>query len=170
MQDYKEQAAKRNVVLKTEGGCQFCGAQVSGGVDECMEKFAELCGVEFSNPEYRKVHFLSVDAHALQHSEVHGKLNNRFHLLRLFLIFEQGTDWDFKKSPQLSTLLKQHQIEDELVPPPLLKRGVLTVVDVLKATNAEEHKAFVEKWSRSVYDSWKDYHAWAKETAQKIGI
>ncbi len=39
--------------------------------------------------------FLSVDAMALQHCELHGPWNNHIHLARLFLIFEKNVAFIF---------------------------------------------------------------------------
>ena len=91
MQDYISFAEKNGVSLLDSGACQFCGAEVQRGVHECLEIFnLGFQQIDFSNPENHLYRFFIVDAHTLQHSEIHGRWNNHFHLTRLHLIFERN--------------------------------------------------------------------------------
>jgi len=54
----------------------------------------------------------------------------------------------------------------KLTPP--LDRGKMTVVDVHKAKDANEHAKLVRQWGISVWEAWKDYHEWARQTLNKI--
>ena len=70
--------------------CPYCKAVVPGGVEGCVSLFNEILLLDYSNPEYGSVHLFTVDAHPLQHSEIHGKKNNAYHLLRLCWLLEHN--------------------------------------------------------------------------------
>ena len=81
MQDYMAIAAKNGITLLANGKCQFCGAHTQRGVHECVELFnVGFQHLDFSKKENHFYRFLIVDAHTLQHSEIHGRWNNHFHL------------------------------------------------------------------------------------------
>jgi hypothetical protein len=162
MKDFREQARKHGIDLLTEGICQFCGSHVARGVFECMEIFANgILSFDYGLPEVHQTRFLIVDAHALQHPELHGRWNNHFHLMRLNLILERNAQWDYRKSPRLSEFLHEYKMmhpEEVLVAPPKLERGNMTAKDVSHAATAREREALVSDWARQVYDAWKPYH------------
>jgi hypothetical protein len=143
--------------------CARCGARVRGGTQGCWDLFNGLLALEYSDSEYAAVHLLSVDAHALQHSEDHGIKNKCYHLVDLSWLLEQNGDprvgstpaWlqkAFDGMPQLPTL----------TPPPAGKRGAVTVADVICAATPQEHRERVYRWARSVWDAWSEHHAWAR--------
>ena len=110
MQDLFDYAKKSGITLQIDGCCQFCGSSVSGGVFECHANCYHIAEIlDFNNPLYYKTRFLSVDAMALQHCEIHGPWNNHIHLTRLFLIFEMGIDWNYSKTPLLSAIINQYK-------------------------------------------------------------
>src|SRR5687767_12152545 len=109
MQDFINYAKKHGIELFNEGPCQFCGSDVGSGVFECYGNAHRLSEVlDFNNPGHYGTRFLSVDAMALQHCELHGPWNNHIHLTRLFLIFENNVTWDYSKTPQLSNIINQY--------------------------------------------------------------
>ena len=163
MQDYIDFAEKNGVRLLDTGKCQFCGANTTKGIHECLEIFnLGFQQIDFSDTENHKYRFLMVDAHTLQHPEIHGRWSNHFHLLRLHLIFGYNINWTYKLSPKLSDYLnvyKENKQEEYLTPPEVLKRGNITTTDVLeKSTNEKECKDLIGKWALEVYEKWSDYH------------
>ncbi|MDF3025997.1 MAG: hypothetical protein K0S23_304 [Fluviicola sp.] len=169
MQDFIDQAEKNGVILLDKGKCQFCGADYSKGVFDCMETYNQgLELLDFSNPENHLSRFLSVDAHALQHPEIHGRWSNHFHLTRLNLIFDKKVKWDYKKSPLLSNYLNKYKSDrpnEVLVLPNPLKRGGMTSKDLIKATTAEECIELVREWAKEVYASWSLNHSLVSQIA-----
>ena len=162
MQDLADYARKNGIILKNDGRCQFCGSNVSRGVFECLDNVHHITEVlDFNNPIYYVSRFLSVDAMALQHCEIHGPWNNHIHLTRLFLIFEKNVEWDYSKTPQLSNIVNHYKKNktEFLTPPPLMQRGKLTTSDLLTATTPEECMDIVKKWAIDVYDSFNNHHA-----------
>ena len=118
--------------------------------------------LDFNKTEHHVSRFLSVDAHALQHPEIHGRWSNHFHLTRLNLILDKKQTWDYKKSPLLSDYLndyKQNRQNEFLAVPKQLDRGEITAKDLTKATTADECIELIKKWADEVYHSWSSNHS-----------
>ncbi len=163
MQDYISFAEKNGVTLFDKGACQFCGAKTTCGVHECLEIFnLGFEHLDFAKPESHRYRFLIVDAHALQHPEIHGRWSNHFHLSRLHLIFKYHIKWTYNLSPQLSDLLnkyKNQQKEEFLTPPEVLKRGEITSKEVKESSGNELNcKTMIEKWASETYKAWVAHH------------
>jgi hypothetical protein len=162
MQDFMDQAAKNGVDLLNKGRCQFCGADYQRGIFECMENYnSGLLYFDFNDPKYHLYRFLSVDAHALQHPEIHGRWSNHFHLTRLHLILQKKQAWDYNKSPLLSDFLnkyKSNKPNEFLKAPMPLDRGKITAKDLINVTTAEESAELILKWAEEVYHSWNSNH------------
>lgn len=172
MQDFIDQAKKNNVILNQEGPCQFCGAKYTKGIYECMEKYnTGLEILEFSNSKYLLSRFLSVDAHALQHPEIHGRWSNHFHLTRLNLILHKNQNWDYSKSPILSDFLNGYKLihpDEYLIVPKALERGLLTMNDTRNLTSPQECVALIKKWAMEVYNAWSINHSIVSHCADQF--
>ena len=170
MQSYIDIANKNGIVLIDKGKCQFCGADVSNGVKECVDIFNNKLepSIDFYNPKNLIYKFLSVDAHTLQHPEIHGRWNNHLHLTRLHLILKHQINWTYKSSTILSKCLdkyKQAHLDEYLIPPKPSERGTLTITDIIKhSKNEKKFKEMIKKWAMEVYKSWNKHH----ETVEKI--
>lgn len=170
MQDWIEQANKKNVAILQHGRCQFCFSRTERGVAECVE-VASLATHKIDHPlgiEHRTI-FLCVDAHALQHPEIHGRWNNHFHLARLNLILADQVRWEYPFSPVLSSVVNTYKAgrSDEFIPPPKAgSRGELTVTDVLDTNSPEEYVRIVWSWAQQVHSAYADGHEIAKEISR----
>ena len=117
--------------------CQCCGA-VGRGPKMLRRLFAELGLRGYDDPIWNAPFFYGVDAHALQHPEVHGKKNNAAHLLRLHWIFAHDAHAQAGTVPRWwQHYLAQYDVP--LLPP--TARGAITMVDVAAATSPEEYAA-----------------------------
>lgn len=167
MQDFLTFAQKNNVQLLDSGTCQFCGAICSKGVFECLENYDQL--LEFLEIQKVREHFsrfMSIDAHALQHSEIHGRWSNHFHLTRLFLVLERNIVWDYRKSPLLSNHLKEYKLENAnemLFVPPYEQRGRITTSHFKEIQSKEECFQLVSDWGEAVYLAWSKHHPVVKK-------
>lgn len=173
MQDYIEQANKNGIELLSYGKCQFCGADTAGGVHECVSLFSMGFNlIDFSKKENHISRFLSVDAHTLQHPEIHGRWNNHFHLTRLHLILKHGYKWSYETSPLLSKYLNGYKKEHEdemLLPPEPLQRGKITTTDILRnAATEKECMDLIHGWATEVYNAWETYHPLINKLAIKL--
>lgn len=163
MQDYIDLAEKNGITLLESGNCQFCGANTKRGIHECLEIFnLGFQEIDFSNNENHLFRFLIVDAHTLQHPEIHGRWVNHFHLSRLHLIFKYNIRWTYNHSPKLSDYLNKYKIikpDEYLTPPEILKRGNITTTDIkVAAANESQCKKLIQKWASEVYDKWSINH------------
>jgi hypothetical protein len=112
---------------------------------------------------------MSVDAHALQHPEIHGRWSNHFHLTRLHLILKKKQTWDYNKSPLLSDYLnryKSNKPNEFLKAPESLNRGRITAKDLTNAATAEECAQRIIKWADEVYHSWNSNHEIVSQIAE----
>lgn len=163
MQDFIDQARKNGVTLLDKGRCQFCGADYSRGIFECMEHYNNgLHFLDFNNSDQLISIFINVDAHALQHPEIHGRWSNHFHLTRLNLILDKKQSWDYKKSPLLSDYLNAYKLNrpnEFLDIPQPHERGILTAKDLTKAQTANECIELIKQWADEVYHSWNSSHS-----------
>ncbi|MEP2671126.1 MAG: DUF5946 family protein [Cyclobacteriaceae bacterium] len=169
MQDFIDQAVKNGVTLLKNGKCQFCGADYPNGIFDCMENYNNgLELLDFNNPEHHMSRFLSVDAHALQHPEIHGRWSNHFHLTRLNLILDKNQIWSYKRSPLLSDYLnkyKSHRPEEFLDVPMPLNRGRITAKDMTDASTPIECVELIRKWAFEVYHAWSSNHSLVAQIA-----
>ncbi|MBG9374616.1 hypothetical protein I5907_00090 [Panacibacter sp. DH6] len=169
MQDFIFYAERHGIELLKAGSCQFCGAHVEGGVFECHGNAHRLSEVlNFNNPEHYETRFLSVDAMALQHCELHGPWNNHIHLTRLFLIFNCNISWDYSKTPQLSNIINKYKKDrsEWLTPPPQQQRGKITTSDIVKVVSVDETIVKVREWAAEVFYAFKPHHALVSSIAQ----
>jgi hypothetical protein len=170
MQNPIDQAAKNGVTLVDKGKCQFCGADFERGIFDCIDNYSNgLQLLDLSNPEHQVSRFLSVDAHALQHPEIHGRWSNHFHLTRLNLIIDKKQKWDYKKSPLLSDYLnvyKSNRPDEFLVPPMPWERGNITAKDLTKERTVSGCIELVRKWAEDVYFAWSSNHIVVAQIAQ----
>jgi len=169
MQDYISYAKKQGIELFSQGPCQFCGSRVKGGVFECHHNAHHLSEfLDFNNPIHYETRFLSVDAMALQHCELHGPWNNHIHLTRLFLVFEDGIAWDYSKTPLLSNVINHYKRNrsESLTQPPYGQRGKTTTSDLIKIVSADEAIITVREWAMDVLNAFKDHHAMVSSIAK----
>jgi predicted PolB exonuclease-like 3'-5' exonuclease len=123
---------------------------------------------DFNDSKNHLYRFLSVDAHALQHPEIHGRWSNHFHLTRLHLILEKKQTWDYKKSPLLSDYLnkyKSNKPNEFLKAPEPFDRGKITAKNLNKVTTAEECAELIIKWADEVYHAWNSNHGTVAQIA-----
>lgn len=168
MQTFRQQAAKNRVTLAETGACQFCGAAVERGVEQCLELFASLSGLLKREKEYAAAHLFSVDAHALQHPEIHGKLSNHIHLLSLCLMLERGASSAIgTRKPAVEKFMALGREWPVLAPPPPGLRGSLTARDVAAAA-ADERAPIARRWAEEVWECWGAHQPWARRTLDRL--
>ena len=173
MQDYIDLAEKNGVTLLDTGPCQFCGADTKKGVHESLEIFnLGFQDIDFSNIEDHLYRFLIVDAHTLQHPEIHGRWNNHFHLTRLHLILKYNVKWTYDLSPRLSDYLnkyKVHRQDEYLQPPKAPDRGRIKTTDILeKSLSENECKQLIRHWAIEVYNKWNIHHTLVDKMAKEF--
>ncbi len=168
MQDFRQFAAKNGLKIAETGPCQLCGAGVERGVEECLRVFGDLAGLLRSEKVYAQAHLFSVDAHALQHAEIHGVLNNHVHLLSLCLMLERGASAAMgTRKPAVEKFLALGRQWPPLPPPTARERGALTALDVARAS-AEQRPAMARRWAEEVWDAYRVHQPWARRTLDRL--
>jgi hypothetical protein len=169
MRNFIDQANKNGVVLFDNGMCQFCGADYQRGIFECMDNYSNgLDLLDLNDTENHVFRFLSVDAHALQHPEIHGRWSSHFHLTRMNLILDKKQTWDYRKSPILRDYLNTYKLNSPnefLNIPKPLARGKITAKDLIEATTGAECIEKLKKWAGEVYHSWNANHSLVSQIA-----
>ena len=161
MRTYRDFAARNGVTLPESGACPFCGADLERSVHECVEIF-EIGFGDLDGPERYRTLFFMVDAHALQHPELHGRWSDHFHLARLVAVLDHGVEWRYEDSRTLSAAVDEHAArspDERLAAPPPGNRGDLTVASVRAASDEPEERATaIATWARSVHGAWSHEH------------
>ncbi len=149
--------------------CMGCGgsfADIKGPTHRYMEScpgcwaaYGEVLAREYSDQAYFQVHRLTVDSYAVQHPgqpSAQSIQSVAVHLIRLCLLLERGLDMPHANAVMLAAV-KSKGSYTWLVPPPSL--GSITVADVHRAKDAEEHKRLVRGWAASAWSAWSPHHA-----------
>ncbi len=132
--------------------CSECGANVPGGT-VCRDWFDRCLAVEFSDPAYFAVHFLSVPAYLLQHpSQLSGDGWDAMYQILTNSVREEtpylNTNTDARRAMQSDERAFRFTGGEPKVLPATL-RWTRTIADV-RFTNAEEYGGDVWEWARSV--------------------
>lgn len=170
MPKWVEQAAKNDLEIIEDGQCQLCGSDTLHGITECVatagkitHKISKEKGLEHMTI------FLCMDAHALQHTLIHARWNNHFHLARLHLILVDKVQWDYDLTTVLNEVLddyKEEHTQEKIIEPDEAHRAKMTVTDVDAAHDEDEYIDLVWQWAEQVYASFADSHAIAKQIAE----
>ena len=125
----------------------------------CWAAYGDVLAREYSDPAYAKTHRLTVDAYAVQHPgrpSPQSIQSVALHLVRLCLLFECGLQIQRANEAILKTAQAKAKFV-WLTPPP--NRGAVTVLDVHRTKNAEEHLLRVREWAESAWAAWSPHHA-----------
>ena len=145
-----------------ETRCEECGAPVAG-LAACRASFDELIAREFSDYRYARLHRLTVDTYALQHSEQFMRSAKSFvaHLTGMCAAMEHEDPASINRVVQEWLNGPKVVERPEDVPPG--RRGSLTVVDVLAMEDPQEYLQGIREWARGSWDAWSTHHALARE-------
>ena len=133
----------------------------------CWKIYNEVLAREYNNDNYRIANRLTVDAYALQHPGTDDRraINSvNTHLASLYLIFEKNYGYN-DATIMMSRILEKYKTQFIYLKPPK-DLGNLTIYDVWKAKNAEEHIDIVKQWAKNIWDAWGEYHKYIAQFAQ----
>lgn len=146
-------------------GCGGSFADIEGPTHRYMESspgcwaaYGEVLAREYSDQVYFQVHRLTVDAYAVQHPgrpSPQSIQSVAVHLIHLYLILETG--FGKQRANDAIKAAADSRTYTWLTPPPSL--GSITVADVHKAKNVEEHTQLVRAWAKSAWAAWSPHHA-----------
>ena len=121
--------------------------------------FGQILAKEYGEYNYPELtHRLTVDTYAIQHPGQPSRQSIQSvnaHLISLYFLFVKNLSGK-EATKKLGETLKKEPKFEWLEPP--VPNGQKTVIDVLKATNQEEHKKQVREWSKDVWNCWNSKH------------
>jgi hypothetical protein len=161
--------------------CYGCGALVPdiegathkyiGAVAGCWAIYGEILAKEYSDPSYfYPAHRLTADTYAVQHPGAPGRQSTQsvyVHLAGLYLSLEENLETS--KIPKIMSSLTEQSANFVWLEPPV-PNGTLTVIDVVKAKNAEEHQTIVKAWAEDVWQAWAAHHPKIKQLVGKFTV
>jgi hypothetical protein len=167
MPKWVEQAAKNDLEILEDGQCQLCGSDTLHGITECVNTAGKITHkISQEKGIQHMTIFLCVDAHALQHTLIHGRWNNHFHLTRLHLILQDEVQWNYDLTAVLNEVLddyKRHHPNEAVVDADAHHQATITVIDVDASHDEEEYVELVWQWSEQVYASFSESHTIARK-------
>ena len=108
--------------------------------------------------QYPDVHRLTVDCYAAQHptKEPNEKSAQSIvvHLAGIYLTIE--TDMPHASIPRILNVLVEAHKHTFIWSEPPAHLGSLTIADVHKARDLDEHTKLVTAWAHEVWNAWKD--------------
>lgn len=131
--------------------CPDCGARW-GAIKSCQAAFDEILALEFSDPGFGAVHFLTVTCFMIQHRRYSDQaLAHMQRALRAYL--EQGVSAEQLRQ-QTSGGLQQHQREWKVLrqPDETELRPIawsMTIADVAASKDAAAHRRLVTAWAQA---------------------
>jgi len=129
-----------------------------GASAACWALYGELLAHEYAEPSYPECHRLTIDAYAAQHP---GRRSRRaiqsvgIHLSGLYLVLDRGLEGPAATALKNRVRAAEPKFKWLRPPQPI---GELTVQDVLAMRDEMPHCDAVERWARSVWDSWRLHH------------
>ena len=156
--------------------CYGCGALVNniegqphkyiGAPQGCWDLYGQILAKEYGEYNYPELtHRLTVDTYAIQHP---GQPNRQSiqsvngHLVSLYFVFVKNVSGK-EATKKIGMILAKEPKFEWLEPP--VPNGQKTVIDVLTATNQEEHEKKVREWAEDVWICWYSKHG---QTIEKL--
>ena len=124
--------------------------------DSDREKYYELSYYTLAHTDPSFIHQHVVDAFAAQHADEHTKpITVAFALIGLFLYIEKN--YSGKEVQNAHSQLARKRKQWPTFNPPV-RRGKITVADVMKAAPGPERDRAIREWAASVWNAWSDSH------------
>jgi hypothetical protein len=138
-----------------------------GASAACWAAYGEVLAREYGEFGYPDIHRLTVDAYAAQHPGTESRQSIQsvaVHLIGLYLWLECGLPAN-DITTRIGKAVRRSGFH-WLTPPERL--GSLTIQDIVRSANLDEHNVRVHAWAHSVWEAWQ-LHAttvkrWANNT------
>lgn len=125
----------------------------------CWSVYGDVVGREYSEWGSPPIQRLTLDTYAAQHPNPEVSRRSAAatagHLIGLHLWLERGIEGG-RIAREIGRVVASPSDFRWLEPPPA--GGALTILDVVDASGLKDHESRVERWARSVWESWSDHH------------
>jgi hypothetical protein len=136
--------------------CPSCGALVPGGRTACQALWNDIASQAYQNLDRASVHNLAFDTYCMQHPETYCRSNKSYaaRLTRLCCGLEHNSD------PEIYAAIQKWLNGRVLLEKPevLSRRGTLTIADVARARDGQEHEERVRAWAENVWAAYATQH------------
>jgi hypothetical protein len=130
-----------------------------GANQGCWNLYGQILAKEYCEYKYPEtIHRLTVDTYSVQHPGQPCKQSIQsvnIHLISLYLILIKNING--KMATKIIGDILSNKPNFEWLEPPV-PNGTITIIDILKAKNFQEHEVKVMEWSKDVFDSWYKKH------------
>jgi hypothetical protein len=137
-----------------------------GAAQGCWNLYCEVLAKEYGEYNYpQPTHRLTVDTYAVQHpGEPTGQAiqSVNLHLISLYFVLKKNMCGK-EVTKKIGEALEKNPCFEWLEPP--VPNGKITVIDVLKAKNKNEHEKIVRQWAEDVFNCWYLKH---KQSIEKL--
>ena len=147
--------------------CPSCGGPGVGGVDGCQAVFNRVLEREFSDPDFFRVHRMTVYSYCLQHPEVYMRSSKSAaaHLAGMCWMMERGLCPHLPKP--LKAWVDGPRRYTRVQPPPAGVRGSITVVHIMAAVDPAGYERRVGEWAHSAWEAWSPHWEQARSWVQE---
>ncbi len=140
-----------------------------GAIPACWHVYTNLLAQEFTNPDFFKIHRITVDAYLAQHigdqQDRRARQSSNLHIISLYLYFEK------KLSTNMVLNFLKKATENKHDWPAIFQlreANWKTILDILETKNASDHIKQITEWGRSVWDAYTDQHPTIITTYEKF--
>lgn len=163
---------ENGTLIKKKTNCFICKAEVpdiEGPVSKqaylpqspgCWKIYTEVLAKEYGEWKYPDIHRLTVDCYAAQHptltADVKSAQSVTVHLIGIYLALHTKLT-SREITNRMGTIVDSHKGTFRWLSPPK-SLGEVTIAEVYKAQNLDEHVHLVRSWAAAVWDAWTDYH------------
>lgn len=161
-------AGREGDVVASPAACPGCGVQLDapasiappheGTSPGCWALYGDIIGREYGEWAHPPIHRLTSDAYAAQHPGIPSRQRIQslgIHLVALHLSLERGVDLQ-RIGREVGRVVTDPWGFQWLEPPQA--GSAMTLLDVRNAATLREHTSRVERWARSVWESWAEHH------------
>jgi hypothetical protein len=132
----------------------------------CWAAFGRVLARQYADARLASVHWLTVDAYAVQHPGVESRQSIQsvgVHLVRLCLLLDHDLSPE-RANAAMTRVVRHKAAYHWLVPPASL--GVLSVADVDAADGVDAHQTTVRAWAQQMCTVWAPHHATVRAWAR----
>lgn len=135
----------------------------------CWKLYGEVLVREYSDPQYWRMHRLTVDAYSVQHpdgDDPRAIQSVTVHLVGLYITLVKKLSAEFA-TQIIGKIIQKNKGKFILLERPK-NLGKITIQDVWQAKNAEQHEMVIAQWAQSVWEAWQQHHDYIASLAEPI--
>lgn len=144
--------------------CSGCGLEIEGGTAACRALFEEMCGRDFGNALYFRMHRKMVDTYSVQHPDDYcaSVKSLAAHLCGLAWFMEgEGRRTSAVAPEALHRWLSGRT--DLKKPEPPAFRGTLTIGDIDRDADPVKHEHEINRWAAAAWEAYAPLHELARD-------